>query len=84
MLVRNHHACVGLNLSCASRAHSIACVKHDEERIVHSDSMKIQTSIDMTKGMFLMPTNAQLQIELCQMPMTMTYQHSLARFETWW
>jgi hypothetical protein len=51
-----------------------------EQRIVHSDSMKIRMLIDKIKADFLTPTKAQLEIELSRVPMTMTYEQSLALF----
>ena len=51
-----------------------------EQRIVHSDPMKIRMLIDKIKADFLTPTKAQLEIELSRVPMTMTYEQSLALF----
>jgi Reverse transcriptase (RNA-dependent DNA polymerase) len=51
-----------------------------EGRIVHSDSMKIRMLIDKIKADFLTPTKAQLEIELSRLPMTITYDQSLALF----
>jgi hypothetical protein len=48
-----------------------AYVKH-KQPIVHSDSMKIRMLIDKIKAALLTPTKAQLEIELSQVPMTMT------------
>jgi hypothetical protein len=57
---------------CLTRAFN-AYVKC-EGQVVHSDSMKIQMLIDKIKADFLTPTKAQLEIELSQMPMTVTYE----------
>jgi hypothetical protein len=51
-----------------------------EGRIVHSDSMKIRMLVDKIKADFLTPTKAQLEIELSRIPMTITYDQSLALF----
>jgi hypothetical protein len=51
-----------------------------EQRIVHSDSMKIRMLVDKIKADFLTPTKAQLEIELSRVPMTITYNQSLALF----
>ena len=51
-----------------------------EGRIVHSDSMKIRMLVDKIKADFLTPTKAQLEIELSRIPMTITYEQSLALF----
>jgi len=51
-----------------------------EQRIVHSDSMKMRMLIDKIKADFLTPTKAQLEIELSRTPMTITYNQSLALF----
>jgi hypothetical protein len=49
--------------------------------IVHSDDlMKIRMLIDKIKADFLTPTKAQLDIELLRIPMTITYDQSLALF----
>ena len=49
-----------------------------ERRIVHSDEMKIRMLLDKIKADFLTPTKAQLEIELSRLPMTITYDQSLA------
>jgi hypothetical protein len=51
-----------------------------EQRVVHSDPMKIRMLIDKIKADFLTPTKAQLEIELSRVPMTVTYNQSLALF----
>ena len=51
-----------------------------EGRVVHSDSMKIRMLVDKIKADFLTPTKAQLEIELSRVPMTITYEQSLALF----
>jgi hypothetical protein len=51
-----------------------------EGQIVHSDSMKIRMLIDKVKSEFLTPTKAQLEIELSQTPMTVTYDQALSLF----
>ena len=51
-----------------------------EGRVVHSDSMKIRMLVDKIKADFLTPTKAQLEIELSRIPMTITYEQSLALF----
>ena len=51
-----------------------------EGRIVHSDEMKIRMLIDKIKADFLVPTKAQLEIELSRVPLTITYDQSLALF----
>jgi hypothetical protein len=51
-----------------------------EGRIVHSNSMKICMLIDKIKADFLTPTKAQMEIELSQVPMTMTYEQALSLF----
>lgn len=51
-----------------------------EGRIVHSDEMKIRLLIDKIKADFLTPTKAQLEIELSRVPLTITYDQSLALF----
>ena len=51
-----------------------------EQRVVHSDAMKIRTLLDKIKADFLTPTKAQMEIELSRIPMTMTYDQSLALF----
>jgi hypothetical protein len=42
--------------------------------------MKIRMLIDKIKADFLTPTKAQLEIELSRLPMTITYDQSLALF----
>jgi hypothetical protein len=42
--------------------------------------MKIRMLLDKVKADFLNPTKAQLEIELSRIPMTMTYEQSLALF----
>ena len=49
-----------------------------EDRIVHSDSMKIRMLIDKIKADFLTPMKAQLEIELSRTPMSVTYAQALA------
>ena len=51
-----------------------------EQRIVHSDSMKIRMLVDKIKSDFLTPTKAQSEIELSRTPMTIAYNQSLAFF----
>jgi hypothetical protein len=51
-----------------------------EGRIVYSDSMKIRTLLDKINADFLTPTNAQMEIELSSVPMTMTYQQAVGLF----
>ena len=48
--------------------------------VVHSDEMKICMLIDKIKADFLTPTKAQLEIELSRVPLTITYDQSLALF----
>ena len=57
-----------------------AYVKH-EGRVVNSDSMKkIRMLVDKIKADFLVPTKAQLEIELSRTPMTVTYDQALSLF----
>jgi hypothetical protein len=51
-----------------------------EGQIVHSDEMKIRMLIDKIKADFLVQTKAQLEIELSRVPLTITYDQSLALF----
>ncbi len=51
-----------------------------EDRVVHSDFMKIRMLIDKMNADFPTPKKAQLEIELSRTPMTMTYEQSLAFF----
>ncbi len=52
-----------------------------EGQIVHSDSMKkIRMLVDKIKADFLTPMKAQLEIELSRIPMSITYEQSLALF----
>jgi hypothetical protein len=52
-----------------------------EGQIVHSkNSMKIRMLVDKIKADFLTPTNAQLEIELSRVPMTITYKRYLSLF----
>ncbi len=51
-----------------------------EGRIVHSDEMKFRMLIDKIKPDFLVPTKVQLEIELLRVPLTITYNQSLALF----
>ena len=51
-----------------------------ERHVVHSDEMKIRMLLDKIKADFLTPTKAQLEIELSRMPLTITYDQSLALF----
>ena len=51
-----------------------------ERRVVHSDEMKIRMLLDKIKADFLTPTKAQLEIELSRVPLTITYDQSLALF----
>lgn len=47
---------------------------------MHSDSMKIRMLMVKMKADFLVPTKAQLEIELSRTPMTVTYDQALALF----
>ena len=51
-----------------------------EQRVVHSDPMKIRMLLDKIKADFLTPTKAQLEMELSRTPMTITYNQALALF----
>ena len=51
-----------------------------EGRIVHSDSIKIRMLVNRIEADFSTPTKAQLEIVLLRIPMTITYEQSLALF----
>ena len=57
----------------------VAYDKH-EQRVVHSNAMKLRILLGKIKADFLANVKAGINIEITKTPMTMTYENALAAF----